>query len=198
MAQLCTNAPPITNSAFNGSHLHQCPLTHSECTQPTQIKCSPYTLRMHSTHSNEVLSLHTQNALNQLKSSAFLTHSECTQPTQIKCSPYTLRMHSTHSNQGLSLHTQNALNQLKWRLTMLECGHMHIQCFEIPPKSTNPTLVHLQTWDGLQSFRAPAKFFKTPPRLQKRLQEPSNSANLHLQHTQTLKIPLNAHKQSNL
>jgi hypothetical protein len=60
---------------------------------------SPYTLRMHSTNSNEVLSLHTQNALNQLKSSALLTHSECTQPTQIKCSPYTLRMHSTKTPQ---------------------------------------------------------------------------------------------------
>ncbi len=125
MAQLCTNPPPITNSALNGSHLHQCPLTHSECTRPTQMKCSPYTLRMHSTNSNQVL----------------------------------------------SLHTQNALNPLKWRLTMLECRHMHIQCFEIPPKSTNPTLVHLQTWDGLQSFRAPSKFFKTPPRFQKRLQQ---------------------------
>ncbi len=113
MAQLCTNAPPITNSALNGSHLHECLLTHSECTQPTQMKCSPYTLRMHSTNSNEVLSLHTQNALNQFKSSALLTHSECTQPTQIKCfpyalnqlkwsaSPYTLKMHSTNSNQDL-------------------------------------------------------------------------------------------------
>ena len=44
----------------------------------------PYTLRMHSTNSNQVLSLHTQNALNQLKSSALLTHSQCTQPTQMK------------------------------------------------------------------------------------------------------------------
>ncbi len=79
MAQLFTNAPPITNSA------------------PTCINAS----------------LHTQNALNQLKSSALLTHSESTQPTQIKYSPYTLRMHSTNSNQVLSLHTQNALNQLK-------------------------------------------------------------------------------------
>jgi hypothetical protein len=35
-------------------------------------------------------SLHTQNALNQLKWSALLTHSKCTQPTQMKCSPYTL------------------------------------------------------------------------------------------------------------
>ncbi len=84
MAQLCTNAPPITNSALNGSHLHQCLLTHSECTKPIQIKCSPYTLKMHSTNSNQVLSLHTQNALNQLKWSVLLTHSKCTQLTQIK------------------------------------------------------------------------------------------------------------------
>ncbi len=118
MAQLCTNAPPITNSGLNGSHLHECLLTHSEYTQPTQMKCSPYTLRMHSANSNEVLSLHTQNALNQLKSSAPLTHSECTQRTQMKCSPYTLKMHSTNSNQVLPLHTQNALNQLKSRATL--------------------------------------------------------------------------------
>ena len=84
MAQLCTNAPPITNSVFNGSHLHQCLLTHSECTQPTQMKCSPYTLKLYSTNSNQVLSLHTQNALNQLKTSALLKHPECTQPIQIK------------------------------------------------------------------------------------------------------------------
>ncbi len=96
MAQLCTNAPPITNSGLNGSHLHECLLTHSEYTQPTQMKCSPYTLRMHSANSNEVLSLHTQNALNQLKSSAPLTHSECTQPIEIKGYPYTLRMHSAN------------------------------------------------------------------------------------------------------
>ncbi len=55
MAQLCTNAPPITNSALNGSHLHQCLLTHSECTQPTLASMPPYTLRMHSTNSNQVL-----------------------------------------------------------------------------------------------------------------------------------------------
>jgi hypothetical protein len=89
------------NSALNGSHLHECLLAHSECTQPTQMKCSPYTLKMHSTNSNEVLPLHTQNALNQLKSKALLTHSGCTQPTQMKCSPYTLTMHSTNSNQDL-------------------------------------------------------------------------------------------------
>jgi hypothetical protein len=54
---------------------------------------------------------------------------------------------------------------------MLECAHMHIQCFEIPPKSTNPALVHLQTPNGLQNLKAPPKLFKTPPRLQKRLQQ---------------------------
>ncbi len=80
---------------------------------------------MHSTNSNEVLSLHTQNALNQLKSSAPFTHSECIQPIEIKGSPYTLRMHSANSNEVLSLHTHNALNDLKSGLTMLECGHMH-------------------------------------------------------------------------
>jgi hypothetical protein len=138
MAQLCINAPPITNSALNGSHLHQCLLTHSECIKPTQIKCSPYTLKMHSTNSNQVVSLHTQNALNQLKS----------------------------------------------RLTMLECGHMHIQCFEIAPKSTNLALVHLPTRDGLQNLEPPPKLFKTPPRLQKHLQQCKN----YTSNTRTIKI----------
>ncbi len=70
MAQLCTNAPPITNSALNGSHLHQCLLTHLECTQPTQMKCSPYTLRMHSTSSNQVLyesNVHKYTLMTQMK-----------------------------------------------------------------------------------------------------------------------------------
>ncbi len=127
MAQLCTNAPPITNSALNGSHLHQCLLTHSECTQPTQIKCSPYTLRIYSTNSNQVLSLHTQNALNQLKSSALLTHSECTQPTQIKCSPDTFRMHSTSSNQVLyesNVHKYTLMTQIKTYNAGM-CTHAH-------------------------------------------------------------------------
>ncbi len=110
MAQLCTNAPPITNSALNGSQLHQCLLTHSECTQPTQIKCS----------------------MNRM----------CT---------------STLNDSNQDLQCWNA--------------HMHIQCFEIPPKSTNPALVHLQTRDGLQNLKAPlralqnsSKAPKAPPR----------------------------------
>ncbi len=248
MVQLCTNAPLITNSALNGYHLHQCLLTHSECTQPTQMKCfSLHTqnalnqlkssaLLMHLTNSNQMLSLHTQNALNQLKRSASpYTNSECTKQTQIKCSPYALNqvksrltmlecghMHiqcfkippkSTNPT-FVRLQTRDGLQSSSKLLkgsksasqkpsrtetcTMLECGHMHIQCFEIPPKSTNPALVHLQTRDGVQNLEAPLKLFKTPPRLQKHLHESSRSENLHLQQTHNLKISLNAHKQSNL
>ncbi len=74
----CTISPLIL--LFFNSAL----LTHSKCTQPTQVMCSPYTLRMHSTNWNQGLSLHTQNALSHLKWSALLTHSQCTQPIQIK------------------------------------------------------------------------------------------------------------------
>ncbi len=83
MAPTCMNASLHTQNALNQLKWSAL-LTHSKCTQPTQIKCFPYTLRMHSTNTNEVLSLHTQSALNQLKSNALLTHSECPQPTQIK------------------------------------------------------------------------------------------------------------------
>jgi len=83
MAPTYINASLHTQNALNLLKSNAL-LTHSKCTQPTQIKCSPYTLRMHSTNSNQVLSLHTQNALKQLKSSALLTHSDCIQPTQIK------------------------------------------------------------------------------------------------------------------
>jgi len=113
------------NSALNGSHLHQCLLRHSKCTQPTQIKCS----------------------INQM----------CT----------------------------NTPQWLKSRLTMLECALMQIQCFQIPPKSTNQALVHLQIRNGLQNLKVLPKLFKTPPRLPKTPPKPSKSANLHLQHTQT-------------
>ena len=117
--------------------------------------------------------------------------------------PYTLRMHSANSNEVLSLHTHNALNQLKSRLTMLECGHMHIQCFEIPPrlqkrlqessrtetpKSTNLAFVHLETRDGLQSslklLQGSKSASKNP--LELKLAPPKK--------TQNLKISLNAHK----
>jgi hypothetical protein len=117
------------------------------------MKCAPYTLRMHSTNSNQVLSLHTQNALNQLKSSALLTHSECAQPTQIKT-----------YNAGM------------WT-------HAH-PMFRNTSKEHNPALVHLQTRDGLQNLEPPPKLFKTPPRLQKHLQQCKN----YTSNTQTIKI----------
>jgi len=59
---------------------------------------------------------------------------------------------------------------------MLECAHMQIQCFQIPPKSTNQALVHLETPNGLQNLKAPPKLFKIPPRLQKcKLAPPTNT-----------------------
>ncbi len=110
------------NSALNGSHLHQCRLTHSKCTQATLASMPPYTLRMHSTNSCINASLHTQNALNQLLHQCLLTHSECTQPTLASMRPYTLRMHLTNSNQVLyesNVHKYTLVTHS--RLTMLDC-----------------------------------------------------------------------------
>ncbi len=87
--------------------------------------------------------------------------------------PQTLKMHSTNSNQVLyESNVHNTPQWLKSRLTMLECAHMQIQCFQIPPKSTNQALVHVGTPNGLQNLKAPPKLFKIPPRLQKRLKNP--------------------------
>jgi hypothetical protein len=157
MAQLCTNAAPITNSALNGSHLHQCLLTHSECTQPTQIKCFPYTLRIYSTNSNQVLSLHTQIALNQLKSSALLTHSECTQPAQIKVlyelnvHKYTLMTQIKTYNVGMCTHAHPML-----RNTSKE--HQSSTC--TPPNSRWPPKPQSSSKALQNSSKAP----KAPPR----------------------------------
>jgi hypothetical protein len=83
----------------------------------------------------------------------------------------------------------NTPQWLKSKLTMLECAHMHIQFFKIPPKSTNQALVHLQTPNGLQNFKAPAKLFKTPPWLQNppkvqtctsNTQKPSRFLSMHI------------------
>jgi hypothetical protein len=43
-----------------------------------------------------------------------------------------------------------------------------------------------------------SKLFQSSSKLLQGSKSASTSANLHLQHTQTLKISLNAHKQSNL
>jgi hypothetical protein len=194
MAQLCTNAPPITNSALNGSHLHQCPLTHSECTQPTQMKCSPYTLKMHSTNSNQVLSLHTQNALNQLKSSALLTHSECTQPTQIKVSPYTLRMHSTNSNEDLQCwNVDTCTSNASKYLQRAPIQHLCTSKLEMASKASELLQSCLKLLQGSKSASKNPPEVKTctsklqmaskSSKLLQSSKSASNSANLHLQHT---------------
>jgi hypothetical protein len=110
MNTLTCNLPQCTFintlQPLNGSIVHQCTSNHKFSPEWLPLaSMPPYTLRMHSTNSNQVFSFHTQNLLNQLKSSAFLTHSECTQPTQIKCSPYTLRMHSNQDLQCWNVHT---------------------------------------------------------------------------------------------
>jgi hypothetical protein len=162
MAQLCTNAPPITNSALNGSHLHQCLLTHSKCTKPTQIKCFLYTLKMHSTNSNQVLSLHTQNALNQLKSSALLTHSKCIQPTQMKCSPYTLRMHSTNSNQDLQCwNVDTCTSNASKYLQRAPIQHLCTSKLEMASKTSNLLQSSSKLLQGSKSTSNSAKI--TPP-----------------------------------
>jgi hypothetical protein len=162
MAPICINASLDTQNALNQLKSSAL-LTHSKCTQPTQIKCSPYTLRMRSTNSNQVLSLHTQNALNQLKSSALLTHSECTQPTQIKI-----------YNAGMWTHAHPM-----FRNTSKE--HQSSTC--APPNSRWPPKPQTSSKALQNSSKAP----KAPPTVQK----------LHLQHTNH-QDSLNAHKQSNL
>jgi hypothetical protein len=106
--------------------------------------------------------------------------------------PYTLTMHSINSNQVLyewNVHKYTLVT--KSRLTMLDCTSN----FEIPPRSTNLGVVHLQTPNGLQILKAPPKLFKTPPRLQKRLQQCKLAPPTH---TNLQDLSLNAHKQSNL
>ncbi len=117
--------------------------SHKHTPVPRWLNCAPMHLQsqiqplMAPTCVNA--SLHTQNALNQLKSSALLTHSKCTQRTQIKCSPYTLRMHSTNSNQVLSLHTQNALNQLKSSALLMHStnSNQDFQCWNVDTCTSN-------------------------------------------------------------
>jgi hypothetical protein len=162
--------------------------SHKNTPVPRWLNCAPMHLQsqiqplMAPTCMNA--SLHTQNALNQLKWSVLLTHSKCIQPTEIKCSPYTLRMHSTNWNQGLSLHTQNALSQLKWSALLT-----HSQCIQptqiktynagmwthAHPMLRNTSKEHQSSLCAPPNSRWPPKFFKTPPRLQKRLQEPSRT-----------------------
>jgi len=136
---------------------------------PRRLNCAP----MHLQSQNSALN---GSHLHQ----RLLRHSKCTQPTQIKCSMNQL--------------CTNTPQWLKSRLTMLECAHMHIQCFQIPPKSTNQALC---TSKLLMASKT-SKLLQSSSKLLQGSKSASNSANLHPQHTQTLKISLNAHKQLNL
>ncbi len=127
------------NSARNGSHLYQCLLTHSECTQPTLASMLPYTLKMHSSNSCINASLHTQNALNQLKSSALWM--ECAQ------------IHLSNS-----IKTYNAGLHIQLRNTSKE--HQSRSC--APPNSKWPPNPQSSSKALQNSSKAP----KAPPAVQ--------------------------------
>jgi len=83
-----------------------------------------------------------------------------------------------------SLHTQNALNQLKSSALWIECAQIHLndsnedlQCWNVHTCKSNALkylqrapIQHLCT-SKLQMASKTSKLFKTPPRLQKRLQQ---------------------------
>jgi len=109
-----------------------------------------------------------------------------------------------------SLHTQNALNQLKSSALWIECAQIHLndwnedlQCWNVHTCTSNVSkylqrapIQHLCT-SKLQMASKTSKLFQSSSKLLQGSKSASNSANLHLQHTQTLEISLNAHKQSN-
>ncbi len=110
-----------------------------------------------------------------------------------------------------SLHTQNAFNQLKSNALWIECAQIHLndsnqnlQCWNVHTCTSNASkylqrapIQHLCT-SKLQMASKTSKLLQSSSKLLQGSKSVSNSANLHLQHTQTLKISLNAHKQSNL
>ncbi len=110
-----------------------------------------------------------------------------------------------------SLHTHNALNQLKSSALWIECAQIQLndsnqdlQCWNVHTCTSNASkylqrapIQHLCT-SKLQMASKTSKLLQNASKLLQGSKSASNSANLHLQHTQTLKISLNAHKQSNL
>jgi len=78
----------------------------------------------------------------------------------------------TNSNQVLyesNVHKYTSMTQIKtYNVGM--CTHAH-PMLPNTSKEHQSSIVHLQTLNGLQNFKAPPKLFKTPPRLQKRLQQ---------------------------
>jgi hypothetical protein len=110
-----------------------------------------------------------------------------------------------------SLHTQNALNQLKSSALWIKCAQIHLndsnqdlQCWNVHTCTSNASkylqraqIQHLCT-SKFQMASKTSKPLQSSSKLLQGFKSASNSANLHLQHTQTLKFFLNAHKQSNL
>jgi hypothetical protein len=108
-------------------------------------------------------------------------------------SPLILR---TNSNQVLyesNVHKYTSMTQIKtYNVGM--CTHAH-------PMLPNTSKEHQSNTCAPPNSKWPPKPQSSSKALQNSSKAPrsaSNSANLHLQHTQTLKISLNAHKQSNL
>jgi hypothetical protein len=109
-----------------------------------------------------------------------------------------------------SLHTQNAFNQLKSSALWIKCAQIHLndsnqdlQCWNVHTCTSNASkylqrapIQHLCT-SKLQMASKTSKLLQSSSKLLRGSKSASNIANLHLQHTQTLKISLNAHKQSN-
>jgi len=107
--------------------------------------------------------------------------------------------------------TQNAFNQIKSSALWIKCAQIHLndsnqdlQCWNVHTCTSNDSkylqrapIKHLCT-SKLQMASKTSKLLQSSSKLLQGSKSASNSANLHLQHTQTLKISLNAHKQSNL
>ncbi len=102
--------------------------------------------------------LHTQNALNQLKSSALLTHSDCIQPTQIKT-----------YNAGMWTHEHPMFQNTSKEHQSSTCA---------PPNSRWPP----KPWTSSKALQNSSKAPKAPPIVQKlHLQHTNhqNSLNAH-------------------
>ncbi len=118
------------------------------------MKCSPYTLKMHSTNSNQVLQCWnvdtcTSNASKYLQRAPI--QNLCTSKLDMASKTSKLRQSSSKLLQGSKSASKNA-PEVK------------------TPKSTNPAFVHLQTRDGLQSslklLQGSKKRFQEPSRIE--------------------------------
>ncbi len=159
MNTLTCNLPQCTFintlQPLNGSIVLQCTSNHKFSPEWLPLaSLPPYTLRMHSTNSNQVLSLHTQNALTQLKSSALW----------IKCA----QVHLNDSNQDLqcwNVHTCTS-NASKY-LQRAPIQHLYTSKFEMASKTSKLLQSSSKLLQGSKSAS------KNPPEL--KLAPPTNT-----------------------